>query len=111
MLLDKRSLIHLIHPENFEQEVVCESKPVLILCMPRTEEFENQLNILEDIGRKYGERLKVALLDEGFIEGFKEKYGFAGTPIFLLLAEGKEQKRLLGLADREKLSGFILRFL
>ncbi len=47
--------------------------------------------------------MKVALLDEAFIEAFKKDYCFVGTPTFLLLVEGKEKRRFLGLADPEKM--------
>ncbi len=110
-MADKEIPVHFIRRENFEQEVVCERKPVLILCMLRTEEFPNQLSILEKIGRKYGEQLKAALLDEAFIESFKKNYRFVGTPIFLLLVEGKEKKRFLGLADPEKMMDLIAVYL
>jgi hypothetical protein len=34
--------IGLIRIENFDQEVVAEKKPVLLLCMPHDEEFSKQ---------------------------------------------------------------------
>ena len=33
------TLVCLIRSENFEQEVIAEKRPVLLLCMPRDEEF------------------------------------------------------------------------
>lgn len=101
------TLIYLIGSENFEQEVIAERRPVLILCMPRDDEFPQQLKVIKDISTKYGQELKVGILDEGFIEAFKKNYGVVGTPTFLLLMEGKERARMLGLADHEMLTNLI----
>jgi len=101
------TLISLIRPENFEQEVVEEKKPVLLLCMHRDEEFPNQMKVIEAIASKYSDELKVGLLEEEFIEAFKKNYGVVGTPTFLVLVEGKERGRMLGLADQETLTDLV----
>jgi len=101
------TLVGLIRSENFEREVFAEKKPVLLLCMPRDEEFPQQLKVMEDIATKYGRELKVGVLEEEFIEAFKKNYRVGGTPTFLLLVEGKEKARMLGLADEEMLTGLI----
>jgi len=101
------TLICLISSENFEREVIAEKRPVLILCMPRDDEFPQQLKVMEDIATKYGQELKVGILDEGLIEGFKKNYSVVGTPTFLLLLEGKERARVLGIADQEMLRDLI----
>ena len=104
------TLVSLIRPENFEQEVVAENKPVLLLCMPWDEEFPKQLELIEEIARRHSQDLKVGLLQEEFIEAFKKNYGVLGTPTFLILVEGKEKRRLLGLADHETITAFISDF-
>ena len=101
------TLVCLIRSENFEQEVIAEKRPVLILCMPRDEEFPKQFKVLEDIATKYSQELKVGVLEEGLIEAFKKNYSVIGTPTFLLLVEGKERDRMLGIADREMLTNLI----
>jgi thioredoxin-like negative regulator of GroEL len=101
------TLVCLIRSENFEHEVIAEKRPVLLLCMPRDEEFPNQLKVLEDIATKYSQELKVGVLEEGLIEAFKKNYSVIGTPTFLLLVEGKERDRMLGIADREMLTNLI----
>jgi len=101
------TLVSIIRSENFEQEVIVEKRPVLILCMPRDEEFPNQLKVIEAIARKYSNELKVGLLDEEFIKPFKENYSVVGTPTFLILVQGKERGRMLGLADQETLTDLI----
>ncbi len=104
------TLVSLIRPDNFEQEVMVEKKPVLLLCMPPGEEFPKQVRLLEDIVQEYGKEMKVAVLEENFIAAFKKNYGFVGTPTFLILVEGRERGRMLGLADHEALTNLILHF-
>jgi hypothetical protein len=101
------TLVSLIRAENFEREVIGEKKLVLLLCMPRDDEFPKQLKVIEDIATEYSQELKVGILEEGLIEAFKKNYSVVGTPTFLLLVEGEERARLLGLADREMLTGLI----
>ena len=103
------TLVSLIRSEDFEREVFAEKKPVLLLCMPRDEEFPQQLKVMEDIATKYGQQLKVGVLEEEFIEAFKKNYNVVGTPTFLLLVEGKERARMLGLTDQETLMDLISR--
>ena len=76
--------------------------------MPRDEEFPKQLKVLEDIATKYSQELKVGVLEEGLIEAFKKNYSVIGTPTFLLLVEGKERGRMLGLADQAMLTDLVL---
>jgi thioredoxin-like negative regulator of GroEL len=101
------TLVSLIRSENFEREVISENKPVLLLCMPWDGEFPKQLELIEEIARMHSQELKVGLLQEEFIESFRENYGVLGTPTFLILKEGKEKRRLLGHADQETLMELI----
>jgi hypothetical protein len=104
------SLVRIIRPENFEQEVVAEKKPFLLLCMPRDEEFPKQLKVIEDVATKCSEGIKVGLLAEEFIEAFRKRYSIVGTPTFLILVEGEERSRMLGLADPKMLTDLISNF-
>ncbi len=97
----------LIRRDNFEEEVIAEKKPVLILCMPMDEELTNQKRVIEEISTTYGERLKTGLLHEDFIEVFKKNYRIGGTPTFLILVEGEERGRMLGLADHKTLTEWL----
>ncbi len=101
------TLVYLIRSENFGQEVIAEKRPVLILCMPRDDDFPQQLKVMEDIATTYSRELKVAILEEDFIEPFKKNYCIVGTPTFLLLVEGREMGRMLGLTDQEALTNLI----
>ncbi len=103
--------IKLIRPENFAQEVTAEKKPVLLLIMPWDDQFPQQLRLLEDIAGRHTEELKVGVLHQESIETFKRSYGVSGTPIFMILVEGKERGRILGLADQEMLTNLISKYL
>ena len=59
------TLVCLIRSENFEQEVIAEKRPVLILCMPRDDEFPQQLKVMEDIATKHSQELKVGCAGGG----------------------------------------------
>ena len=102
-----KNSVCLIRPENFMEEVASEKKPVLLLCMPYDEEFHAQVKIIEDIAHRYQKALKVGLLEEAFLETFKKNLGIHGTPTFLIMVQGKEQNRMLGLADQDSLQDFI----
>ncbi len=103
-------MVFLIRPDNFTREVVSEKKPVLILCMPRNEDFLIQLELLEEIAIRHGQEVKVGVLEEDSLEAFKKTYAILGDPTFLILVEGKEVSRILGLADEAKLRDFIMTF-
>jgi hypothetical protein len=105
-----KTLICQIQPDNFDREVLAETKPLLILCMPQDDQFPEQLKIIEEIASRHNPELKVGLVQEEFIEVFKKNYEVIGTPTFLLLVEGKEKGRILGLADQEMLTGLISNF-
>lgn len=99
--------IHFIGEQNFDTVVVAEKKPVLLLCMPRDDQFAEQVNIVMEAAAKYDGRLKVGLVDESFIGSFKKRYNILGTPTFLILEQGKEKNRSLGLADERMLTALI----
>ncbi|MBN1381252.1 MAG: hypothetical protein JXA41_06235 [Deltaproteobacteria bacterium] len=99
-----------IKPENINQEVIAEKKPLLLLCMPQDDQFSQQLRILKDVAVQYAPTIKTGVVSNDYIEVFKKKYGITGTPTFLILLEGKEKSRLLGLADHKRLMDLILPF-
>ncbi len=105
--MDKNSGIHFIGEHNFETAVVGEEKPLLLLCMPRDDQFAQQVNIVMETAAKYDGRLKVGLVDESFIGPFKKRYNVLGTPTFLILEQGREKNRSLGLADEQMLTALI----
>jgi hypothetical protein len=77
-----QNLIHLIRPDNFMDEVLSAGRPVLLLCMPRDDDFPIQLKLMEEIAVNHRLWLKVGLLAEAFTESFKKKFGIDGTRLF-----------------------------
>jgi thioredoxin-like negative regulator of GroEL len=105
-----KTFVRVISPQNFEQEVVLEKRPVLLLCMPRDEEFFKQMKVLEAVAQTHEQELKVGLLEDDFLESFRQDLGIRGTPTFLMLVKGKERARMLGLADHASLTDFVKQF-
>ena len=95
--------------DNFDSEIKAEKRSVLLACIRRDDEFKEQTAVLDNVSKRYGERLKVCLLDEDSFGAFSKKLGIEGTPTFIAFYAGKEKGRMLGKADRETLSSFILR--
>ncbi len=96
--------------DNFDFEITAEKRPVLLACIRRDDEYRELIEVLESISRRYGDELKICLLNEDFIEVYR-KLGIVGTPTFNIFYEGREKGRMLGKVDREKLSSFVLRTL
>jgi len=103
--------IRSIRPDNFTEEVVLETKPLLIICLAQDDGFAGQLTILQDIARRFAKEIKVGLLAQDSMEICKRKLQIIGTPTFLLMKNGGEVGRILGRADQETLTHFIVRHL
>lgn len=94
--------------ENFEKAVLKEKLPVLLLCMHRDSDFYEQIEIVKrTTAVTCGDRVKLCLLEEDFVGVFKEKYGVAGTPTFLIFNGGREVSRLLGQVVPEVFQEFL----
>jgi hypothetical protein len=96
--------------DDFDSEIKAKKRPILLACIRRDYEYKEQAEILESVSERYGDELKVWLLDEDFI-GVYRRLGIAGTPTFIIFYEGREKGRMLGKANRKTLSSFILRSL
>ena len=109
--LSSNDFVRSIGAGNFVREVLKESRPVLVLCMHRDSEFQEQIDIIRGICRSYGGRLKACLIEEEFIEPFKEKVNIKGTPTFMIFIGGTEEGRMLGQAEQQTLEDFLSRTL
>lgn len=96
-----------VFADNFQKEVLEETRPVLLLCTYRDHEFSQQLKMLQDFTIETTNDFKVGLLAEEFIGAFKETYKISGTPTYLLLVQGQEKGRLLGFADPKTLQNWL----
>jgi hypothetical protein len=97
--------------DNFQKEVLEESSPVLVLCMLRDSEFQEQIEIISRTCNSYGENLKICLIEEEFIETLKENFDVEGTPTLLIFTGGLEKGRMLGQAEQKSLEDFLSRTL
>jgi len=104
-------MVTLINNENYTTEIDQAGKPVLLLCMPKGPDFSDQSILLHQVAETYQERLKVCLLEEELINGFRQMLSIKGTPVFVLFYKGQEMARMLGMAGVEQLSAFLYRHL
>ena len=99
-----------ISPLEFENRLLNENKPVLLVCLRKDEAFETQLEEVEEVEevcRKMGNDLQAYLLDEDYLSTVWKRYGIKGTPTFMIFCAGKEKAKLLGRATGPVLSRFI----
>jgi hypothetical protein len=79
--------------------------------MPQNENFRPQFAVMENMARRYSNELSVRVLEQEFMEPFKENYHVVGTPTLLILLAGQEKAHLLGLADQKTIMDFVSKFL
>ncbi len=91
-------------------EIRAEKRPVLLAWVHQGFGSKEQVNVLEDLSKEYGDAMKVCLLDEVFVEAHKA-LEIKGSPTFIVFNEGKEKGRMLGKADIASLSSFVSRTL
>jgi hypothetical protein len=103
-----REMFTPIGMDNFDFEITAEKRPVLLACIRRDNEYRELIEVLESISRRYGDELKICLLDDVFIEVYR-KLGIVGTPTFIIFYEGREKGKMLGKVDREKLNSFVFK--
>lgn len=101
-------MFELISADNFEAKVLEEKRPVLLAYIRRDYEFKKQAEVLRNVSKMYDNELKVYQLDENSI-GLIRMLDIAGDPTFLIFHEGEEKERILGKANNETLSAFVLR--
>ena len=105
------SMVTFINNQNYTTEIDRAGKPVLLLCMPKGPDFSGQSILLHQVAEKYTDTVKVCLLEEELINGFRQMLHIKGTPVYLLFFRGKEQGRMLGMAGEEQLTAFLSRHL
>ena len=105
------SMVTFINNQNYTTEIDRAGKPVLLLCMPKGPDFSGQSILLHQVAEKYKDTVKVCLLEEELINGFRQMLHIKGTPVYLLFLRGKEIGRMLGMAGEEQLTAFLSRYL
>ncbi len=95
-----------IDMDNFESEIWLESRPVLLACIHRGFEANEQLKILEAVSTKIAWEVKICLLYKGLSDAYRV-LSVEGTPSFLLYIDGEERGRVLGKVPPETLIDFV----
>ncbi len=75
---------------NFSSEITVQERPVLLAYIRRDYDYREQTEILESLSERYGDKVKVCLLDEDSI-GEIRKLGIDGDPTFFVFYKGKER--------------------
>lgn len=104
-------MIFLLSPEVLEKEVFQEQRFVLIAFLKEAMVFPKQFAALKYISRRFESSLKVCLADEYYLNVFFIRFGFCGTPLYLLLKNGEEKSRFFGYAAPSDLEAFIAKHL
>lgn len=94
--------------ENFEAEVLQESKAVLAdfysdSCVP----CKRMSPILADIEDDYADNLKVVKININFDGELAEKYDVQAVPTLIFFKNGAEAARLIGLVKKSEIEAII----
>jgi|GEM_PF-1588656 len=105
-------MLTILWPEALNVGRVDENEGMLVAFLRADDEkFSEQIRILEEVAGVFSRRLRVGIADENFLPVFFERFGFRGTPFFLLIGRGEEKARFLGHATRGELEDFVARHL
>lgn len=90
--------------ENFEKEVLNESKTVLVdfyadWCGP----CKMMAPIIEEVGKQIQGKGKVGKVNVDKNQDLAMKYNIMSIPTIIIFKEGKEVKRFVGLRDKNEL--------
>ena len=99
-------MFELIDDENFEMEVLRETKPVLLAYVRRDHKYSEVISALKELSGIQDDRLKILLLDENQNE-FVQRLEIMGDPTLIGFLKGEERGRLIGWTGREALASFV----
>ena len=97
--------------DTVEKELNTSTTPVLLACLHPDTDIRSQVELLEQVRKRFGKRIKVCLLCEAFTGAFGQTYGIEGTPTYLLLKQNTEIDRILGQVDLNTLTAYLSRTL
>ncbi len=100
-------MIPINHMAEFKENVLEAQIPVLLACLRCELNPEDQLQLLSNAARDYGDGLRICVVDAQQSNGFRNEYRVMGTPTYLLFEKGKEVDRMLGRADQRSLYMFL----
>jgi thioredoxin 1 len=96
--------VNYLNESNFDAEVLESPVPVLVvftsvLCSP----CQRLKPVLDELADDLGNTGKVVAVEITVNEGLSERYGIAALPTLIVVRNGKEIHRLVGLKTREYL--------
>ena len=94
---------------TIETEVTQAAAPVLLACLHPNAATPSQLEMLEDVSKAFGQKLKVCVLCEEMSACWGNLYGIEGTPTYLMISRNRVIDRILGQVDLTRLRGCIER--
>lgn len=93
-----------LNSENFEKEVLNSEKPVLVdfyadWCGP----CNAMAPIVEELATELNEKAKVGKINVDENSDIAVEYNVMSIPTFIVFKNGKEEKRFVGVRDKEEL--------
>lgn len=97
-----------LNEKNFEEEVLKAAKPVLIdfwasWCGP----CRMMSPVIDKIAEEMGEKVKVCKINIDEEQNLAVKYNVMSIPTFIILKNGKEVARSVGVQDKSEIIGMI----
>lgn len=97
-----------LNEKNFEEEVLKAEKPVLIdfwasWCGP----CRMMSPVIDKIAEEMGEKVKVCKINIDEEQNLAVKYNVMSIPTFIILKNGKEVARSVGVQDKSEIIGMI----
>ena len=94
----------ILNEKNFEEEVLNSTKPVLIdfwasWCGP----CKMMSPVIDSLAEEMGEKVKVCKINIDEEQNLAVKYNVMSIPTFVVLKDGKEVGRSIGVQDKEKI--------
>lgn len=100
-----------INEEDFEKEVINNSKPVLVdFWAPWCQPCQMMAPILETVAEELGDKIKIIKIDITENESLAEKFNILSIPTLILFHRGEEKKRINGLQNAEQLKDSLKEF-
>ena len=97
-----------LNERNFDEEVLKSDKPVLIdfwasWCGP----CKMMSPVIDAIAEEMGEKVKVCKINIDEEQNLAVKYNVMSIPTFIVIKDGKEVSRSVGVQDKSEIIGMI----
>ena len=80
---------------------------ILLACLSPDDDPETVVHILEDVSQRLRFRVKIFLALDDLVPIFMEKYGFEGTPSYVLIQKDRPPEYMFGDISEHNLFRFI----